>query len=251
MNRYLFIAVLCLASCAQQPKPAPPQHSTILPREGADTILITIHEPAYYDDSDYVRISSSLEKEPVYNHLLAAYIKDYRYGPDTPWSKKRLDSVVDRPSFIRTILLFQGKNSYKGISYSNKEEQYKLEDFADGILCGFYDSCKDLFYVVADTLLTQDNFKGVEALWWEADLKRLPSFDPYVNRVDTGNFIQEADLAVFFHNLHFYDRRDACMARAKKIPNHHKEYLQVMSLFKKKRIEYIDYTELLYGDYRL
>lgn len=248
MNRYLFITVICLASCAQQPRPAPPPQP---PAKAADTVLITIHEPAYYDDSDYVSISRSLENEPAYNHLLAAYIKDYRYGPDTPWSRKRLDSLVSRPSFVRTILLFQGKQAFKGISYSNKEEQDKLEDFADEILCGFRDSCRDLFYLVADTLLTQDNFKGVESLWWEADLKRLPSFYPYVGRVDTGNFFQQADLAVFFHNLHLYIRRDACMARAKKLTNYRKEYLQVMDLFKKKRIDFIDYTELIYGDYRL
>jgi hypothetical protein len=251
MNKSVFITVICLASCAQQPKPTPQSRAPSPSAKTEDTILITIHEPAYYDDSDYVRISTALEKAPVYNRLLAAYVKDYRYGPDTPWSKKRLDSVVDRPSFIKTILLFQGKKAYKGISYSNKDEQYKLEDFADGILCGFRDSCIDLFYVVADTLLTQDNFKGVESLWSEADLNRLPSFDPYVNRVDTGNFFQQADLAVFFHNRHLYLRRDACMTRAKKLANFHKEYLQVMSLFKKKHIEYIDYTEMLYGDYRL
>ena len=248
MNRYVFITVICLASCAQQPKPAPlPEAKTHSPTPASDTLL-WIHDQVFDRDTDYVRVSYKLESDTLYNHLLATYIANYRYGGVVEWPGKKLDSVVNRPSYIRLVLLFQGKSAFKGVSYN--QETYHLEDFADALLFPS-DYSLSRFYTIADTLLTQDNFKGTAYLWNTADLKRLPSFEAYVRRIDTGNFIELADLAAFFHNKGLYTRRDSCMARARKLSQWGKEYQLLAGLIaRKKPFSHLDYDELLYNDYR-
>jgi hypothetical protein len=248
MNRYVFITVICLASCAQQPKQPPAPEATTHPSTPASDTLLWIRDRIFDHDTDYVRVSYQLESDTLYNHLLATYIANYRYGGVVDWPEDKLDSVVNRPSFIRMVLLFQGKTAFHGISYN--QETYHLEDFADALLFPSDHCSRSRFYTIADTLLTQDNFKAVESLWEKADLKRLPSFEPYVSRVDTGNFMKLADLAAFFHNKGLYARRDSCMARAQKLSRWHKEYQLLARLFaKKKPFSFLDYDELLYNDY--
>lgn len=248
MNRYVAITVICLASCAHHPKQPVAQSPPPPPQLKNDTLL-WIRDPVFEHDTDYVRVSYELENDTLYNRLLTAYIANYRYGGVVGWPKRRLDSVVCRPSFIRLVLLFKGKKAYHQISYN--QAIYHLEDFGDALLFPSRDCGLTHFYSIADTLLTQDNFEAVESLWDKTDLKRLPSFEAYVRRIDTGNFMQLADLAAFFHNKGLYARRDSCMMRAKRLSKWHKEYLQVSSLFaKKKPFSYLDYDELLYNDYR-
>ena len=247
MNRYVFITVICLASCAQQPKQAPPPEAKTHPPTPASDTLLWIRDRVFDRDTDYVRVSYKLESDTLYNHLLATYIANYRYGGVVNWPGSRLDSVVNRPSFIRMVLLFQGRTAFEGISYN--QETYHLVDFADALLFPSA-RCGSRFYLLADTLLTQDNFKAVESLWDKADLKRLPSFEAYVRRVGTNNFIALADLAAFFHNKGLYVRRDSCMARVHNLSGWHKEYQLLAGLIaKKKPFSYLDYDELLYSDH--
>lgn len=255
MNRYVFITVICLASCAQQPKQPPaPEATTPSPTPASDTLL-WIHDQVFDHDTDYVRVSYKLENDTPYNHLLGSYIASYRYGGVVNWPGGKLDSVVNRPSFIHMMLLFQGKTAFKGISYN--QETYHLEDIADALLFPSRNISRSRFYTLADTLLTQDNFKAIGSLWNTADLKRLPSFEAYVRRVDTGyfkvdtdNFMKLADLAAFFHNQGLYARRDSCMALAQKSSRCQKEYQLLAGLIaKKKPFSWLDYAEYVYTNH--
>lgn len=249
MNRYVVITVIFLASCAQQPKKPPPPDATTHPPAPVTDTLLWIHDQLFDHDTDYVRVSYTLESDTLYNHLLATYIANYRYGGVVNWPQNRLDSVVNRPSFIRMILLFRAKTAFGVIGYN--QAQYYLENFADALLSPSAHCNHTRFYTIADTLLTQDNFQAVEMLWDKADLRRLPSFEAYVRRIDTNDFTRLVDLAAFFHNKGLYARRDSCMARARKLPQWRQQYHLLAGLMaKKKPFSYLDYAELLYNDYR-
>jgi hypothetical protein len=248
MNRNVFITVICLASCAQQPKQAPPPAAQAHPPTTNDTLL-WIHDKLFDRDTDYVRVSYQLESDTLCNHLLATYIANYRYGGVVHWPQNKLDSVVNRPSFIHMMLLFRAKTPVAAIGYN--QAQYYLEDLADALLLPSAQCSRTRFYTIADTLLTQDNFQAVEMLWNKADLKRLPSFEAYVSRIDTNDFTRLADLAAFFHNKGFYARRDSCMTRARELPQWKEQYQRLASLMaKNKPFSHLDYEELLYNDDR-
>lgn len=249
MNRYVYITVICLASCTQQPRQKPPPGTTTPSPSPAGDTLLWIHDQLFDHDTDYVRVSYKLENDTPYNHLLATYIANYRYGGVVNWPQNRLDSVVNRSSFLSMMLLFRAKTPIGAISYNQAE--YYLDDFADALLSPSLRCSHARFYTIADTLLTQDNFQAVEMLWNKADLKKLPSFEAYVCRIDTNDFTKLMDLAAFFHNKGLYARRDSCMARAWKLTQFRQQYHLLAGLMsKKKPFSYLDYAERVYNDHR-
>jgi hypothetical protein len=247
MKAPLFVALICLASCAQKPAPQSPVAQSPQPHK-KDSILIRIIDT---NQTTPVIISPDLEPDTFYNRLLAEYIQEYEYGVDSPWSATKLAPLVNRQSFLKMVLLFYGKGQlkhfYLGISYS--DAWYRLEDIGAELFHNAYDCCHERYYTLADTLLTQDEFNGAEYLWGEADLRKLPSLNAYVSRVEAdSNFMELTDLAAFFHNNGNYAQRDSCMSYAARIKDSHKQYLQLKGLItKNKTFDYATYSELLYN----
>ena len=256
MKYPVLITLACLASCAQQPKEAPRAATPPVvqaPPHIKDSILIFIKDQVHDSDQAALSVSYDLESDTPYNKLLTEYIKDYEFGGVTNWPDSRLDSVANRESFLRMVLLWYGKDqmkkSYPGISYNKyKDEPWLLEEIGSSLLFAVRDCCRERFYRFADTLLTQDDFSAVLNLWDSADLHKLPSLTAYVNRTaESDNFMVVADLAAFFHNQGRYALRDSLMIKAGKIKEDHKQFLQLKGLIAKdKQFSYATYGELLY-----
>lgn len=238
-------------SCHQaknDPDPLKVSAKKTKPAHKGDSILINIMQGGEGVNVDScVYVSFDLEKDSTYNRQLREYLCYNIMGHTDYPAQDSLPFLVSRESFLRMILLFYNGNKYTGIKTGF--ESYQMGELRQGYLWAIRDCCVERLQTIADAMLQQDEFDGVNCLWGKADLSKLPSLKGYLGRMDTANFHYDAEIAVLFHNTRKDSMSNVYMAKAAKLPTFKEEYHKLKTLMKKPIVDQGKYDLAIYGEY--
>lgn len=196
---------------------------------------------------DYFRIDSSIEEDKKFNKILSAYIYSALVGgyQCDSLSKENLDSLFNRDSFVKTILLFYNDSNY--ISLNHYETKQRWLEAYDNLL--YNCDNKSILHKLADTLLFYNKSNGIRVLWGNIELQLLGNFEKYLtNIVEDGNSYRLTEAIVIFHNGKYFEKRDKYIEYIKRDPKFKEKYLNLMRLIDSYEIiSYEQYLEAIYG----
>lgn len=211
-----------------------------------DNLLITINTD-YSDCSDYFIVSKEVEKDVIFNELLASYLyKSMVGGLDCDFDNDKINDLYVRDSFIRTILLFYDDEAYKSLNHYEKDSRW-IESY-DNLLF----NCGNILIrnTIADSLLYRNKSNGLQSLWISGlNIESMSNYNSYVNWViENEKPYKLSELIVILHNANEIDERDRLLKSLSRFQKFNKELIILRSLIENfKSIKYELYIEEIFG----
>ena len=187
---------------------------------------------------DRVMIDSSIEVDAYYRKILTEYIHKSIWGISDEFDGQRVDYdtlVFTRPSFLNIVLMI----------YDNKfEASPELRRFIYDNSEGLVDRCRNftILHMIADSLLSNNNFYQVNSLWDNITLDSLKNLDTYIEKNRKNSFIM-SEISIIAHNKRDYKRanRYSNMIQDKKL----RKKVKYMC-YKFSYISHSDFMECIY-----
>jgi hypothetical protein len=206
----------------------------------------TVESLEEFKCQDYFIISSKLEEEVKYKKILSAYLYNFLIGgvnceilTDT-----NLQELYHRNSFKKAILLFYTDKSLEDLNIY--EDQREWLDHYQELLYGVKDI--KVLHDIANTLLLENKFEGVLALWEKADIKELGNINVFLRNVDKNNFYIHAEISAFYHVINEHYLSKIWLEKASKIKGFNNEYDSLYKLITTQEFfEYSILKENIYG----
>lgn len=228
----LIVALIIQVSCQGQTKLDKP---ILIQTEGCSSceICVTI-DPSFEPDEEENKFLSIY----LYNALIGGFKCDE--------SLLKESNYYTASSFKKAILLFFDEQDY-GRSVSVLGNIEHVKENKDELV--YRIANVDVLHDIANELLQSGNTIGLDALWQNGDLEKLPNYQSYLSSIDGANFFVYSDQIAFLHNIGETELKEELMEKIEKIEGFDSQLESLKELLEMEKFDLATYKEAVYGGF--